>query len=195
MYLLGLLLWIAASGGLAWLVARLLSRWSSKLWLRPLLTLILLPVVFLAPLSDEIVGKFQFDRLCEEAKEVKIYATHPVGEELYTSEGKWRLGTVTADASRLGEIVESLVRWDHGGTPPQVISGAIVIYQFDTRIYDRKSDRLLAEWRVYSTPGGWLSRQFEVPLLVDPRCDPSATKGWGAVERVLPFKSSKGETK
>lgn len=191
MYLLGILIWIAVVVLLAWLATVRVKNSA----LRAILVTLAVPLSFILALADEIVGKVQFDRLCEEAKEVKIYATIPVGEELYTPEGKWRLGMATAEASRLGEIVESLVRWDHGGTPPYVISGAIVIYQFETRLYDRKADRLLAEWLVYSTPGGWLSSQFEMPLLVDPRCDPPATKGWGGVERVLSFKSSKGETK
>lgn len=193
MYLLGLILWVAVSGGLAWLVAKLLTRRTSKPWLLPLLALILLPAVFLAPLADEIIGKFQFDRLCEEAKEVKIYGTISVGEELYTPEGKWRLSMATAESSRLGEAVETLIKWDHGGSPPRLITGAIDIHQFDTRIFDRKSDRLLAEWRVFTTSGGWLSRQLGGPLLVSPRCDPPDTKGWGGVQQILKFKSVKGE--
>lgn len=90
MYLLGLMLWIAVSGILAWLAARVLAARTSKLWVRWLLTMLVLPFVFIAPLADEIIGKFQFDRLCEEAKEVKIHATHPVGEELYMPDGTWR---------------------------------------------------------------------------------------------------------
>jgi len=112
MYLLGLLLWIAVSGGLAWLAARLLTRRSSKPWLRPLLAMLLLPLIFMVPLADEIIGKFQFDRLCEEAKEVKVYATHPVGEELYTPEGKWRGSDTGDDVFRLSEIKKRIVRWD-----------------------------------------------------------------------------------
>jgi hypothetical protein len=32
--------------------------------------LVLVPVVFLLPLVDELIGKFQFDRLCDEAKNI-----------------------------------------------------------------------------------------------------------------------------
>ena len=193
MYLLGLLLWIAASGGLAWLVARLLSRWSSKLWLRPLLTLILLPAVFLAPLSDEIVGKFQFDRLCEEAKEVKIYATHPVGEEFYTSEGKWREGKTPEEEKQLRETYESLVRWDLGPKFPEVVPAVITIWKYHGKIFDRAHGRLLAEWVQYGTSGGWFSRNLQGPILVRSQCIPEI--GRRLDQRILPFKKNSEDRK
>ena len=82
MYFLGGLLWLVAS----WFVARLITgmlihwtKWAKNELLRGADSAALLPVVFMAPLADEIVGKVQFDRLCEVAKEVKIYGTVPVG--------------------------------------------------------------------------------------------------------------------
>jgi hypothetical protein len=188
MYLLGLLLWIAVSGGLAWLVAILLSRRSSKLWLRPLLTLILLPVVFLAPLSDEIVGKFQFDRLCEEAKEVKIHATHPVGEDLYTPEGKWREGNTLEERNRLSAIYEALVRWDLGPSTPEAIPGMTPIRKYHTKIYDRTDGRLLAEFVGFGTSGGWLGRNLGGPILTDPACSPKLVEQGGLKNKIIPFK-------
>jgi hypothetical protein len=195
MFLLGLLIWIAVSGGLAWLIARLLTRRSSKPWLRPLLAILLLPPIFMAPLADEIIGKFQFDRLCEEAKEVKIYATHPVGEELYTPEGKWRVGNTLEERNRLSAIFESLLRWDSGPSTPEVIPGAIPIRRYQTKIYDRTDGRLLAEFVGYGTSGGWLGRSLGGPVLTSSACSPQLVEKGDLKDQIIPFKKSSGETK
>jgi hypothetical protein len=128
----------------------------------------LAPVVFLLPLADEIVGYFQFERLCEEAKDVKIYGTILVGEELYTPEGKWRLELVGVadfvlpqeerESFRLQKILDSYVRWDLG--PAQEVPAAIPIQRYENKVYDVKTERLLAEWRKYGTRGGWLSQNI-----------------------------------
>lgn len=205
MYLLGLILWVAASGGIAWFVATLLTRRTKKPWLRPLLILVLMPIVFLAPLADEIIGKFQFDRLCEEAKEVKIHATHPVGEELYTPEGKWRrshletlrrsgqIGDTREESNRLQKVYESLVRWDMGSPFPEEIPATIPIRKYHTRIYDTKDGRLLAEWNGYGTSGGWVSRNFETPFLVRSQCMPNI--GQQLDEKILPYSKNSGDQK
>ena len=192
MYLLGLLLWIAVSGGLAWLAARLLTRRSSKPWLRPLLAMLLLPLIFMVPLADEIIGKFQFDRLCEEAKEVKVYATHPVGEELYTPEGKWRGSDTGDDVFRLSEIKKRIVRWDSDSSFPEIVPASIPIKKHHTKIYDETDGRLLAEWDSYGTSGGWLSQNFEVPFFVRQQCFPSLFESRKLEQTLMPFKSNQG---
>lgn len=205
MYLMGLMLWIAVSGILAWLAARVLTARTSKLWVRWLLTMLVLPFVFIAPLADEIIGKFQFDRLCEEAKEVKIHATHPVGEDLYTPEGIWRrdyieslrrsgqIGDGREEDRKLRETYESLLRWDHGSPFPEEISAAIPIRRFSKKIFDRSDGRMLAEWHQYGTPGGWVSRNFETPFLVRSQCIPDI--GRQLDQRILPFRKSQGAKK
>lgn len=192
MYLLGLMLWVAASGGIAWLVAKVLSGRSKKLWLRPLLASVLMPVVFLAPLADEIIGKFQFDRLCEEAKEVKIHATHPVREELYTPEGKWRGSDTGDDVAKLSEIKKHKIRWEPDSLTTEIVSTAIPIRKRHTRIFDQIDGRLLAEWDSYSTSGGWLSQNFETPILIRSQCLPSLFENRKLEQTLLPFKSDKG---
>jgi len=195
MYLIGLLIWVALSGAIAYGIAALLSMKLKSRWWRIAIALVLFPMVFMAPLADEIVGKQQFDRLCEGAKEVKIYGTIPVGEELYTPEGKWRLELPDPDV-RLGGVVDSYFRWDHGGNPPSVVgSVAIPIYSWDTKLYEKASGRLLAEWLVYSPSGGWLSRHFETPALVRSRCEPSGAEGWEVHKKTLAFHQSSGEIK
>lgn len=193
MYLLGLMTWIAVSGGLAWLIAIMLSRRSSKWWLRPLLTILLMPVVFMAPLADEIIGKFQFDRLCEGAKEVKIYATHPVGEELYTPDGKWRGSSTNDDVFQLAEIKKQILRWDSGPSAAEVVPAAIPIRKYHTRIYAVDDGRLLAEWDSYGTHGGWVGRQLGGVVLVKSQCAPELINRSKLESSILVFKGTKGE--
>lgn len=182
MYALGFLLYVLVCGTIAWLIAKLLTRHAKAPWARWAATAALAPVVFLLPLADEIVGYFQFERLCESAKEVKIYGTIRVGDELYTPDGQWRLGLQgggveqrQTEGARLRKVVDSYLRWDPGPSMPREIQAAIPIRRYETRIYDAKNGRLLAEWLHYGASGGWLGRNF-VPgggnLVVRSQCMP-----------------------
>lgn len=188
MYLLGILLWVAV---VVWLSLRLTKKHKNP-FVRAAVVVAAVPLSFVLALADEIIGKYQFDKLCEEAKEVKIHATHPVGLEFYTSEGKWREAATREEEKQLRNIYESLVRWDLG-TSPEVIEGAIPILKFTRRIYDRTDGRLLAEWHSYGTSGGWLSRRFEGASLVGPSCAPDV--GQKLDIRILPFDNNKREKK
>ncbi|WP_147435845.1 hypothetical protein [Sulfurisoma sediminicola] len=157
-------------------------------------TAILFPVVFIAPLADEIVGKYQFERLCEEAKEVKIYGTIPVGEELYTHEGKWRSSDTGDNDFQLQEFRESLVLWDSGGPFPKEISAAIPIRMYQTKLYERKTKRLLAEWKQFNTPGGWLSQWIpggQATFLTTGECMPEIVQQSKLQKILLPFKNAR----
>jgi hypothetical protein len=152
------------------------------------LTLVLLAL----PWSDELVGKLQFDGLCKDAEEVKIYGTKPVGEELYFSDGRWRLTSSPSlplsEFNRAQAIYDSLVRYERADIK---VSGITMpIGGSETRIFDREADRLLASYRIYHTRGGWISRGSEKPSIVRDQCLPN---GFGAVaQRILPYRQVKG---
>jgi hypothetical protein len=180
MYLLGILVWVAVVATLARLVTARIKNSA----LRVSLVVLAVPFSFVLALADEIVGRYQFERLCEEAKEVKIYATHPVGEELYMPDGEWRrdhieklrrngqVGGTREDSDRLQSMYESLVRYVAEPTVPEALPAAIVIRRYHYKIYDKSDGRLLAEFDQYGTSGGWVSQNFEVPFLVRPQCEP-----------------------
>ena len=86
MLLVLLLGWIVFS---LWLASRL-ARVSRHGALKLLAFVLVGSLLAAVPWLDEIVGKFQFDQLCQEATEVKIYASIPVGEEFYFPDGRWR---------------------------------------------------------------------------------------------------------
>lgn len=196
-------LWLAVSGWIAWRVSKLVK----PRWVKVLLFLTLTPLLVFAPLADEIIGKYQFERYCKNAKEVKIYATIPVGEELYTPEGKWRLeGASTASheefvrLNKLNELVQSLVRWDHGPLFPKELSTAIPIQEYETRLFDAKTGRILAEFRSYSNRGGWLKQNFGVGsasggFLLPQGCAPELVRQSRLTQKLLPFDGAKGRDK
>lgn len=191
MYLLGILIWIAV----VVLLARLATVRVRSAALRAILVALAVPLSFILALADEIVGKYQFDKLCEEAKEVKIHATHPVGEELYTPEGKWREGMTLEERNQLSALYESLVRWDSGPSTPEVISGPIPIRRYHTKIYDRTDGRLLAEFVGYGTSGGWLGRSLGGPVLINSTCSPQLVEKGGLKDQLLPFKRASEDTR
>lgn len=155
-------LWLAASVWVAWRVARLIKR----PWLKALTFATMAPLLVVAPLSDEIIGKYQFKRYCEDAQDVTIYGQIPVGEELYTSDGKWRIGSVPNmphdEFNRLNKLIGLLIRWDRGPITPRRVTGVIPIHEYETRLFDARTGQLLAKYRRYSNGGGWLKRQFGV---------------------------------
>jgi len=184
--LLVLLAWIVCS---IWFAARIarVARYGA---LKALIFIVLASVFAVLPLVDEIIGKIQFDRLCKEAEEVKIYGTIPVGTDLYYSDGRWRLGGNIAlpfeEFKQVRATYDSLVVWESAQVARE--SEAIPIAESETRIVNRKTIMLLASFRSYSTRGGWLSRNFEKPALVRDQCLPPTFRNID--QRILPFKGS-----
>lgn len=205
MYLVGLALYVVLCGGVAWALAFALTHRARASWPRWFAAGILVPIVFVLPLADEIVGYFQFERLCKEAKDVKIHGTIPVGEELYTPEGKWRIGLQEGDHDqrlkdwdKATKSTRKYIRWKEGSPVPQFVSAAIPISVYDGAIYDARTGQLLAEWRQYGAHGGWFSRNVvagEHPLIVRPQCMPDLVERSKLEQALLRFTKETGATK
>jgi hypothetical protein len=200
MYLVGFALYVALCVGVAWGLAVAITYRARESWPRRAVAAVLAPIVLLLPLADEIVGYFQFERLCEEAKVAKIYGTIPVGEDLYTPEGKWRIGLQENEDfdqriknwDRAQKALDSYVRWDSGIDRPQEIPAAVSIQRFENKIYDVKTERLLAEWMVYNLGQGWLSRTIPLGEFSAKVCGPDERQ---IQQTILRFTKSLGATK
>jgi hypothetical protein len=206
MYLIGILIWGVVAASIAWLLARLLTRRAKTRWWARGRALILMPVIFIAPMADEIVGNHQFNRLCEEAKEVKIYGTHPVGEELYMPDGQWRRSYVLhmensghmgheeagVESNRLQNLYESLVRHGETSKIPEVVSAAVPIRKYHERLYDNTDGRLLAEWTQYGRSGGWIVRKGFLGE-TSHQCIPLEISQDAIKFRILPFSSKENK--
>lgn len=115
-------------------------------------------ILFVAPVADDFIGQRQFENYCHFSEEVRILGTVSGGSELYTPDGSWRLAHYSPaqadENTRLVRLADSLVRWDHGTAAP--VQDFPVITKRHTRIFDRNSDSLVAEWDTYGYAGGFL---------------------------------------
>ncbi len=163
------------------------------------LKLAALPVIsaltFFAPLADEIVGAFQFERYCAAANHVPIYATIPVGEELYFPDGRWRLSEPAlsrgiAETNRLFKVVSSYLEYERA--TPRTVVALMSIGETHHRIRNRRTGELLTEYRSYYTNGGWLSRHAGAgPTLVESQCFPEGSLK--VASKLLTFSAKGGE--
>jgi hypothetical protein len=181
-----ILVWLFASIALA----RWVGRWVPHGGVRFLVTVLLAPILFALPLADEIIGKTQFDKLCEDAKEIRIHGTIPVGEELYFSDGRWRRADreiPLAESNRITDAIEALLEYET--TPYQPVDSFMPIATSEVRIKDRRTGNVLAVYREFITRGGWISRSLEKPLLSRDGCAPEE-RGPALQQTLLPFNKS-----
>lgn len=118
------------------------------------------PAVFFMPFFDEAIGLGQYSYLCQRS-EIKLHGAIPVGNELYSEDGEWRLGfTYPPERWRehlaLVRLADSLVRWDSGVSQP--IHSLSPVDSRHTKIIDSRTGRLLSEWTSYSFKGGIVRR-------------------------------------
>jgi len=143
-------------------------------------------------MADELVGRFQFERLCAKAAAITYAASVPVGYELYSREGRWllTLPKVNPELRRKATAAyQSLARWDL--TQISRTSEWIPIAQTDTRIFDKRNGVLLASFSAYGTHGGWVSRQLEKPLLMRAECLPTELRIVNT--KIFPFQKPAAE--
>jgi hypothetical protein len=159
---------------------------------------VLWALCFLAPVADELIGKFQYDRYCKESEGMEIYGTIPVGEGLYTEDGKWKLSNGSlpiSESNRLQVILDSIVRWEVGKN--EEAPAVIPIFYHETKVYEVMTGRLLSVHRIYGTHGGWLSRSFfeRGGLFVRPQCLPPLVRESKVNQTILPFNGNVGGVK
>lgn len=190
-------LWLAISGWLAWWLARR----TQVLWKRGLIFAAAFPVFVMAPLGDEVIGLYQFNRYCENAKEVKIYGRIAVGTELYTLEGRWKLDGFSrlprAEANYLLGIVQSYLRWDLGAQSPPQMPAVIPVHDYLVRIFDVRDGTLLAEWHQFTNGGGWLKRVSGLGAgigghLLPQRCVPDLIRRNAVSQQLLVYRHAEG---
>lgn len=187
--------WLAFSIWLGWFIAKRFK----PVWLKALFFVAIVPLVFVAPVADELIGKYQFEQYCKDADDIKVYGTISVGIELYAPDGKWRLSEANLsidDRRRLLELKNSLIRWVLSNPNGTKVPAIMPVWYRETRIEDVKTGKPLAEFRIYGTNGGWLSRAVsEWPLLSPAQCMPRLLKEGREEQTVLPFDGPREEPK
>ena len=155
----GLWLWacIAMTRGL-------LRRWKGRVWAMPA-ACVAFTALLVAPVSDEIVGGFQFRALCEKNSAFLLAVANPAGR------------TTTYSSSPLNEVVS--------GT-------AIKIYHTGDKYRDAQSGELVVRSNLFVAEGGVLIRALGIsegnaPLTIGvPSCSPEKARG-ERVSRTLKF--------
>lgn len=178
-------------------IARWIGKKIPKTHFRIAITLPIALLLFAAPLADEIIGKFQFDKLCKEAEEVKIYGTIPVGEDFYYRDGRWRRASSgpllsLEESNQIEKRYKSLVREESIG--PTEVSATIPIRYYEHHLFNRNTEQLLTSFRIYGTSGGWISRNFEKPVFVRDVCWPPSM-GEVLDQQILPYNDRPGGKK
>jgi hypothetical protein len=178
--------WLAAACFIAPKITRRVpGRW------RPLCTVAVAAFLICFPFLDELLGAAQFSYYCRDAVEWKKHGTLPVGQELYTPEGKsrlldgnWSSPAWNAEYSRLLRLREQLVGVDFGVREPKL--GLVPIHKQHVRVFARQGDRLLAEWNVYHREPGLLRRTLVEHSSA--RCEPAIASRYH--QELLPFDGS-----
>src|SRR6267142_162489 len=159
-FLLFVVVWLAISIAIAWQCTKLAKSALAKVAVF-VFVVAAVPVVLAV---QDAIGMRQYDDYCRAGDKVNIYGKIMGADDLYTKTGEWRLAhfsLASADEhSKLVRYADSFVRWDRAnGT---AVPGVQPIWETETKIYDARTNQLLADWRSYSTRGGWARR----PLLM-----------------------------
>ena len=158
----GLLLLLVA---VAWFAASLvLATWLSHLARSSLGRVaagsIAFVAILVAPFADDLIGTAELKRYCDSSPDVLIHRTIVVDPVFYGANGEWLLGISPVrdwdTNTRLTKLADSLVEWDHGNHAP--IPGLHLIEQRTTKIYEKVSNALVAEWTSYAYRGGVVRR-------------------------------------
>lgn len=186
----GLLLLAAA---VTWLivctcVALFLSKRISSTWGKVVFVPLVTAALLIGPFISQIVGKYQFDSYCKAAQNVTFIRTIPAPKELYSPTGEWRLAKFSAqqfdENTRLVRLADSLVRWDTGNYVG--VSNFTNVGVRQTKLYERSSNRLVAEWTSYSYRGGLGGLMGSTD-----ECHPTLMRqeGYGIYRQVFAFQS------
>jgi hypothetical protein len=146
----GLWLWACVA-----MTRALMRRWKGRPWGVPLACLAFVALL-IAPVADEIVGKFQFDALC----------------------AKYAVEVIDEARARNSRVFAAPREMDALGTGAAVHIGG---NQF--RYLDEQTNDLLASFHVLSAKGGWFIRllgisQTSSPLTFKAGCAPPNAFGF-----------------
>lgn len=158
----GLLLLAAA---IIWFIvcltfSKFVSKWLPSFFGKKLFTSLMTLILIVIPFTNQIIDSFKFDSYCKESENITILGNIAAPRELYNSAGEWRLGTYSQiynlaesnESNLLVRLADSLVRW--GGEGYVLLPGSNYLAKRKTIIYERSSDRPVAEWTSYAYTGG-----------------------------------------
>lgn len=156
-------------GGL-WLGVRHIPR----VWVRMAVLLGFGVPLLALPLIDEIIGKYQFEKLCSQLEGVKYYDKVQLGPDFYFENGtpRWVIRNRGIEEGKRFDIFQEklhavikIVMADI-----RINNLVIPITEHRTQYKEAANEQLLAEYKWYSTSGGWIGQKWGKPLLLPDSC-------------------------
>lgn len=150
--------WAFFSFKIAALIAGGADSWLAK----GSLAIAVFAAVLVAPVADDLLGSWQYERYCKAGDKVDYRATISVTPEvgLFTADGAWKIAGLApsdhGERRRLGEIAERFVRMEIGAIAPT--DSVFAVRERKERLFDKSSGQLVAEWKSYHYAGGFLRR-------------------------------------
>ena len=157
-----------------------------------LVTLLLIPVWFVGPFIDEILGAPKFEQLCQQLPPVSFSGPVDVGPgKFFDENGKPRWKNVqdfmlnfNKDWHKLFETRDS---W------PLITNWPMPIGEYHYEIVEKKTGRVVVLSRTILSPGGWIRRSFGFsPMFRSYSC---SDRGFPPNEELVRFKPQQSENK
>lgn len=199
MIAISLLFGIIVVGSIWFFIGRFIWRKTFKQFIRHqptliIVTLLLIPVWFVGPFMDEILGAPKFEQLCQQLPPVAFFRPVDVGPGKFFDENGKPRWTTDGDFSfrfwnkkEWNEIFEEKESW------PLITNWPMPIGEHQTEILEKKTGRVVVLSRTILSPGGWITRTLGLNILF--RSYSCRNRGFPHDWELLKFKSQQGNNK
>lgn len=128
--------------------------------------LVLIPVWFVGPFIDEILGGRKFEELCQQLPPVYFSGPIDVGPgKFFDKDGKQQWKDDEDFAAHYWKQKEWNELFEDKSSWPLITNWPMPIGEYRTEVLEKKTGRVIILSRTILSPGGWLSRAFGLNFL------------------------------
>nr|WP_321269670.1 hypothetical protein [uncultured Tolumonas sp.] len=199
MIAISLLLGIIIIGSIWFFIGRFIWRKTVKRFIRHrptfiVVTLLLIPVWFVGPFMDEILGASKFEQLCQQLPPAIFSGPVDVGPGKFFDENgkpRWKdegdFSVHFWNEKEWKELFEKKSSW------PIITNWPMPISELHYEITEKKSGRVVVLSRTILSPGGWVRRIFGLSLIF--RRYSCTDRGLPRTSELVRFKPQQSENK
>ncbi len=197
MIAISLLFGIIVVGSIWFFIGRFIWRKTFKQFIRHqptliIVTLLLIPVWFVGPFMDEILGAPKFEALCQQLPPVSFSGPVDVGPgKFFDENGKPRWNDVQDFMIHFkkdwNELFDSRDSW------PLITNWPMPIGEYHYEIFEKKTGHVVVLSRTILSPGGWVRRVLGFSLMF--RSYSCTDRGFPHAWELLRFNPEKGNNK
>lgn len=126
------------------------------------------------PLIDEIIGKYEFEKLCSQLQGMKYYGKVQLGPEFYFEDvtpKRVARDTALPESRQVSEFNQNMMRVVQWTKPrDKNISAVIKVTLYVQQVMVAETGSLLAEIRWFTNNGGWTGSSWGAPILSRNSC-------------------------